>query len=103
MLMAITDPEAFAILLTILVATASAGRAVIFATETSRPFLLRRNKDKPVMLPQTKLFDENFWNTFWHVLGGMFSPSGWASLIAVFLLIMVIKFVTPSKSRCRKR
>ena len=31
MLMAITDPEAFAILLTILVATASAGRAVIFA------------------------------------------------------------------------
>ena len=40
MWMAITDPEAFAILLTILVATASAGRVVIFAIETSRPFLL---------------------------------------------------------------
>ena len=40
MLMAITDPEGFAILLTILVATALSGRVLIFAIETSRPFLL---------------------------------------------------------------
>lgn len=40
MLMAITDPEIFAILLTILVATAFAGRVVILAIENSHPFLL---------------------------------------------------------------
>ena len=78
MLMAITDPEAFAILLTILVATASAGRAVIFAIETSRPFLLLGSW-LLAMVGGSAL-----WSVAQNVLGG-FRPSWSIDLVGPFV------------------